>query len=147
MTADRVVTAMVAATGVVAVAGTVIMLTGHGWGQTALAGLASCLLPLRARAFAGAAQRAWLTGSGLACLAIFAAVAAPRLGIAGVAGVLCALAVAVAVLASAAITPGRRAAPPARRLTDLLDLIATLAAIPLALQVLHVFGMARSLGG
>jgi hypothetical protein len=74
-------------------------------------------------------------------------VAAPRLGTAGAAGVLCALAVAVALLASAAMTPGRRVAPPARRLTDLLDLVGTVATIPLALQVLHVFGMARSLGG
>ena len=147
MTADRVVTAMVAATGVVAVAGIVVMLTAHGWGETALAGLASCLLLLRARAFAGAAQRAWLTGSGLAGLAVFGAVAAPRLGTAGAVGVLCALTVAVVVLASAAIAPGRRVAPPARRLTDMLDLMATGASIPLALQVLHVFGMARSLGG
>jgi type VII secretion integral membrane protein EccD len=147
MTADRVVTAMVAATAIAAVAGIVIMLTAPGWGGTALAALASCLLPVRARVFAGAAQRAWLTGSGLAGLAVFGAVAAPRLGTAGAAGVLCALAVAVALLASAAMTPGRRVAPPARRLTDLLDLVGTVATIPLALQVLHVFGMARSLGG
>jgi hypothetical protein len=61
--------------------------------------------------------------------------------------VLCALALAVAVLAAAAIAPGRRVAPPTRRLTDLLDLLGTVATVPLALQVLHVFGMARSLGG
>lgn len=147
MTADRVVTAMVAATAVAAVAGIVIMLTARDWGGTALAALASCLLLARARAFASAAQRGWLTGGGLAGLVLFGAVAAPRLGSAGDAGVLCALAVVVAVAAAAAITPGRRGAPSARRLVDLLELAGTLATIPLALQVLHVFSLARSLGG
>jgi type VII secretion integral membrane protein EccD len=147
MTADRVVTAMVAATAVATVAGIVIMLTARDWGGTALAALASCLLLTRARAFAGAPQRGWLTGGGLAGLVLFGAVAAPRLGTAGDAGVLCALAVAVAVAAAAAITPGRKGAPSARRLVDLLELAGTVATIPLALQVLHVFSMARSLGG
>jgi type VII secretion integral membrane protein EccD len=147
MTADQVVTAMAAATGVVTVAGIAIMLTDHGWGATALAALASTLLLLRGRLFGGAAQRGWLTGSGLAGLALFAAVAAPRLGAAGAIGVLGAFVVAVAALASAAISPGRQVAPPARRLTDVLELLGIVATIPLALQVLHVFAAARSVGG
>ena len=147
MTADRAVTAMVAATGVLVVTATTIMLTAPGWGGTALATLASGLLLLRARVFAGAAQRGWLTGAGLAGLLVVAAVAGPRLGAGAAIGVLAAAAVATATVAAAAVAPGRRVAPPLRRIADLADLAGTVATIPLALQVLHVFGAARALGG
>jgi type VII secretion integral membrane protein EccD len=145
--ADRVVVALLAATGVVVVTGMIIMLTARGWGGTALAGLASCVLLLRGRLFTGTAQRGWLLGTGLAGVAVFGAVAVPRLGALGAIAVVCGLGVVCTVLASAAISPGRRVSPGLRRTTDLLELCAIIATIPLALQVLHVFNMARSLGG
>jgi type VII secretion integral membrane protein EccD len=147
MSADRVVVALLAATGVVAVAAMIIMLTTRGWGGTALAALASCLLLLRSRLFTGTAQRGWLLGAGLAGTAVFGAVAAPRLGTPGTIAVVGGLAVVTAVLASVAISPGRRLTPSLRRTTDLLELLGVIATIPLTLQVLHVFTMARSLGG
>jgi type VII secretion integral membrane protein EccD len=145
--ADGVVAALVAATAVVAVAGMAIMLTARGWGTVALTALASCLLLLRSRLFVGMVQRGWLIGAGLAGTAVFGAVAVPWLGTTGTLAVACGLTVVTVVTAAVAVRPARRLEPSTRRAIDLLDLIATIATIPLALQVLDVYGMVRSLSG
>lgn len=147
LAADRMVAALVAATGVVAAAGVAIMLPGGGWAAEVLAVLAAGLLLLRARVFSGVAQRSWLIGSGLAALAEFSVLGASRIGVAGVLGFLCALAVAATAACAVAISPGRGRALTLARASDVAELLGVVATIPLALQVLHVFSLVRSLGG
>jgi type VII secretion integral membrane protein EccD len=145
--ADRVVGALVAATGVVAVVGMAIALARDGWAAEVLALLASGLLLLRARLFAGVVQRAWLVGSGLAGVTIVAVSAAHRATPAGALAVVGGLLVVAAILVAVAASPARRMAPSVGWWTDLLELLGTIATIPLALQVLHVYSLVRSLGG
>lgn len=123
------------------------MLPGGGWAAGVLAVLAAGLLLLRARVFSGVAQRSWLIGSGLAALAEFSVLGASRIGVVGVLGFLCALAVAAAAACAVAISPGRGRALTLARASDVAELLGVVATIPLALQVLHVFSLVRSLGG
>jgi type VII secretion integral membrane protein EccD len=147
VTADRVVGALVAATGVVAVTGLAIALARGNWAAEVLAAVASGLLLLRARVFSGVVQRAWLIGSGLASVVMLAVLAAARTSSAGALVIVGGSLVITALLVGVVASPGRRMAPSLGRMTDLLELLATLATIPLALELLHVYSLVRSLGG
>lgn len=144
--ADRVVSALVAATAVVTVAAVAIMLRQPGWAAPTLAALASGLLLLRARLFAGIGPKSWLIGSGLLSLMLLIGAGAGRWPMAGAVAVGVGVASASAVLAWTAAVP-RRPSPPLARLVDLAELIATIATVPVALDVLGVFHAVRVLGG
>jgi type VII secretion integral membrane protein EccD len=145
--ADRVVGALVSATGAVTVIGVAIMLRHPGWAGPALAALAGALLLLRARLFTGTVARGWLLGSGLAVLVLFAVAEAGRWPVTVTAVVAIAVTVAAGLLARAALGLGDRPPPTLGRMVDLAELAATVATIPLALVVLGVFGAVRALGG
>jgi type VII secretion integral membrane protein EccD len=145
--ADRVVGALVAATSVVVVTGLAFALTRGNWAAEGLAAVAGGLLLLRARVFAGVVQRAWLIGAGLASVVMLAVLAAPRASSAGALVIVGGSLVITALLVGVVASPGRRMAPSLGRMTDLLELLATLATIPLALELLHVYSLVRSLGG
>jgi type VII secretion integral membrane protein EccD len=144
--ADNAVGALICATGVIAVAGVAILLRQAGWAAAALAGIAATLLLLRGRLFTGIVPRAWLIGSGLACLTLLMSVQASRWPVGVVVAVVVVTAVAAGLVARAAVS-GNRPSPPVARAVDVAELIATLATVPLALDVLGVFHAVRALGG
>ena|SRR5215472_1232407 len=144
--ADRMVGAFVCATSAVTVAAVAIMLRQPGWAAPALAALASGLLLLRARLFAGIVPRAWLLGAGLLSLVLLICIEARRWPISAVTAVAIAVASASALVAWASSAP-RRPSPPLARTVDLTELIATIATVPVALDVLGVFHAVRALGG
>jgi len=144
--ADQMVAALAAATGVIAVAALVIMLPSHGWAPPVLAAVASGLLLLRARLFTGLTARAWLLAAGLACAMLETVALAARWSPVGVASLAVGAAVLAALVARAAIS-ARRMSPPLVRVVDLIELMATIATVPLALEVLGVYARVRGLGG
>lgn len=149
LTADRVVTALVAGTALAVAGCTAFGLTGPGWTPPVLAAVVIALLALRARLFGGAAQRWWLIGAALALAVPTAVVVAerwPRNGI-GTAVVLGVALAATAVVGRVAVRPEQRFAPAPARWADLLELAGVMAAVPLALLMLGTFGYFRSLGG
>ena len=144
--ADRVVGALVCATSAVAVIAVAVMLGQPGWAAPALAAVAAGLLLLRARLFSGIVPRAWLAGAGLLCLVLLMWLEAGRWPTAAVAAVAIAAAAACAPVAWAA-TARRRPSPPLARAVDLAELVATIATVPIALDLLGVFHAVRVLGG
>lgn len=149
LVADRIVAALVAATGVVTVVGIAIIMPHGGWSADCLTIVGAVLLFLRARVFAGLVQRAWLIGSGLAAVVFFATFAGPGLGLGWLLTVLGLLAAATVVSAAVAM---RYRGEPRRsvrlaRVSDLFELCAMIAAVPLALEILRVFSFVRTLGG
>ena len=144
--ADRLVGALIGATGVITVAGVAIMLRPGGWAAPLLAAIAAVLLLLRARLFTGIVPRAWLLGSGLAVLVLLVTVQAGRWPAGPVVAVAVLAAVAAAVVSRSA-RGGPRPSPPVARVVDIAELIAMIATVPLALEVLGVFHAVRALGG
>lgn len=147
LAADRIVAALLAASGALVIGGAVIMLRGGGWGAEVLAGVAAVLLALRVRLFAGVVQRATLIGSALVVVIGLAVLAGPRLHALGSLAALGVLAAAVAAACAVAAAPERRRSLSLARAGDLAELLLTIATVPLALQVLHVFSLIRSLHG
>ena len=144
--ADSLLGALICATGVITVAGVAVMLRQGGWTASSLAAIAAALLLLRARLFTGTVPRAWLLASGLACLLLLVVVQAGRWP----AGPVVAVAVLAGVgsaLVSQAARGGSRPSPPVARAVDVAELVAMIAAVPLALDVLGVFHAVRGLGG
>ena len=101
---------------------------------------------LRARLFTGIVPRAWLIGSGLACFTLLVSVQAGRWPVGVVVAVVVIAAVAAGLVARAAAS-GSRPSPPVARVVDVAELIAMIATVPLALDVLGVFHAVRALGG
>jgi type VII secretion integral membrane protein EccD len=145
--ADRIVTALVAAGAGLAVLAAPAVLARPGWAGPTLTGTAALALVLRARHHRGLAQRLWLHGSALALLVgtAIGVTVHSRQSLLVVGGLL-----GVAVLAALAV-PGagsaRRWPPTVGRLGDILELLAVVALLPLALQLLGVYAQVRQLGG
>lgn len=146
VTADRIITALAGATAVVSAGAVSLMLRQPGWAPAALAAVASGLLLLRARLFASRNATAWLIASSVICFGILLAAQASRMP----SGVVLAM-----VLAAAAITipvaghalESWRPSPTLVRAADLAELLATIATVPLALEIAGVFHAVRALGG
>jgi type VII secretion integral membrane protein EccD len=133
----------------VAAAGCAAVLTAAG-GVAAplLGGVASVALLLRARLFPSIASRLPLLVSGLVGLALAASAVAAASGSATrLLGATLAFAAVVALLATAATAPRRRAgaSPYLRRLGDVLDVASVLALAPAACVVIGLFGWVRAL--
>jgi hypothetical protein len=104
-------------------------------------------LLLRARLFTGLQQRIWLLAGGLTGVVLAALALGERAGAGApalVAGLLCAAAVAVGVAMRPA---GKRHGPYWPRVADIGELLVVAAVIPVALQVLGVYGYVRALWG
>lgn len=149
VTADRLVTALVAGSALAVAACTAFALRWPGWTPPVLAAVISVLLALRARLFGGTAQRWWLIGAALAIAVPTAAVVSDRwrggdVGLGVVVGVAL---IATMIVGQIAVRPERRFAPTLARWADLLELGAVMATVPLALLMLGTFGYFRSLGG
>ena len=149
MTADRLVTALIAGSALAVAACTAFALRWPGWTPPVLAGVIAALLALRARLFGGTAQRWWLIGAALAVAAPAATVVADRWrsGDVGLGVVFGVVLFATAIVGQIAVRPERRFAPTLARWADLLELTAVMATVPLALLMLGTFGYFRSLGG
>jgi len=149
VTADRLVTALVAGSALAVAACTAFALRWPGWTPPVLAAVITALLALRARLFGGVAQRWWLIGAALAVAVPTAATVAERwrssdVGLGVVVGVVL---LATAIVGQIAVRPERRFAPTLARWADLLELAGVMATVPLALLMLGTFGYFRSLGG
>jgi type VII secretion integral membrane protein EccD len=145
--ADRFVTALVAASAGLAALAAPAVVARPGWAGPTLAGTAALALVLRARHYRALAQRLWLHGSALALLVALAAgltvhSGQPLLVAGGMLGV--ALVSALAVPGAAA---PRQWPPSVGRLGDVLEVLAVVALLPLALQLLGVYAQVRQLGG
>ncbi|MGW6913476.1 type VII secretion integral membrane protein EccD [Kitasatospora sp. NPDC054939] len=121
---------------------------GPGWAAPALTVALAVLLLLHSRAIGSVPQRLAVVLPGAYGLVLPTAVLALGLSTGGrlllLAGLL-ALAAALAVVAWT--VPGRRMVPYWGRAADLLHTLAAIAVVPLALQVLGVYGALRGLGG
>jgi type VII secretion integral membrane protein EccD len=145
---DRYVVAMYGAVAAVCAVGATLALRDPGWAGPALATLAALVLALRARFLSAAAARWLLLGAATTALALTFLTLAARFS-AGGDGVLL-----VTTLAGAATSgwlahrlPGHRVSPWWGRIGDLVEVAATLVAIPVCLQVAGVYGIVRALGG
>ncbi|WP_194908009.1 type VII secretion integral membrane protein EccD [Catenulispora rubra] len=148
VTADRLVTSLVAGSALAVAACTAFALRWPGWTPPVLAAVIAILLALRARLFGGVTQRWWLIGAALAVAIPTAATVAERwrsgdVGLGVVVGVVL---LATAVIGRIAVQPERRFAPTLARWADLLELTGVMATVPLALLMLGTFGYFRSLG-
>jgi type VII secretion integral membrane protein EccD len=148
LTADHIVTGLVAGSAITTAACATFALRAPGVTPPILAAVTVALLALRARLFGGAAQRWWLIGAALLiALPTAQAVASRWSGGVGIGIVLDVLLIATAVVGQTALRPDRRFAPTLARWADLLELLGVMATVPLALLIVGTFGYFRSLGG
>jgi type VII secretion integral membrane protein EccD len=147
LTADRYVTGLTAACAATTIAAGGFLGAGRGWAPPLLAAVAAALAALRTRTLRGRGQRIWLFGCAVAVgAAVAAGLAARSPGTRG--AVVAAVAGLAAIpMAMAAARPERRASPPMARLLDVAEGLSALALLPVALQVLGVYGYLRSLAG
>jgi len=117
-----------------------------GWAGVTLAAALGLAVLLRARGLNLAWQRVPLAVSGVAGLALVALKIISGLGPSGrTPGLLLLLVCAVALLAASGELPGRRMLPVWGQLADNLELLSSLALLPLLLQVFHVYAHFRAL--
>jgi type VII secretion integral membrane protein EccD len=147
LTADRFVTALTAACALVTAATATPLVRAPGWGGPPLVAAGCVLALLRTRLFTGLAQRLWLLAGSLVALGQL------MVGLAGrhPGGVATAVAAGGAVLATAVLAGAGGAAgkpsPAAARLLGVAEVLAAIAVVPLALEVLGVYARLRSLTG
>lgn len=117
-----------------------------GWAGETLAGALGVAVLLRARGLNLAWQRAPLAVSGVTGLALVALKIVAGLGASGrTPGLVVLLLCAAALLAASGELPGRRMLPIWGQLADNLELLSSLALLPLLLQVFHVYAHFRAL--
>jgi type VII secretion integral membrane protein EccD len=146
--ADRYVVALSGAVAAISVVSAALTLGESGWGPPALAALAAMVLALRARFFSSAGARWLLLGGAVVMLGPLLFALAARLGGAGD------LYLVLTMLGGAGLgtwlahrLPGGRLSPWWGRIGDISEVVATVAAIPVCLQVAGVYDLVRALGG
>jgi type VII secretion integral membrane protein EccD len=148
LVADRYVSSLLGACAVVSAACMFELVRSPGWGPPTLVAVVCLLALLRTRLFTGRTQRIWLLSAAIAGLVELAIALAWRHPGGGAAACVAAAAVIVAVSVVALATREERtASPPLARFLDITDILAAVAVIPLALEVLGVYGYLRSLSG
>ncbi|MEO3928856.1 type VII secretion integral membrane protein EccD [Micromonosporaceae bacterium B7E4] len=143
--ADTYLTALVAGVATVVAAGAVPLAGTGGWAPVTVAGLAFAGLVLRARHFSAAAACGWLLGGAGVIAALLVRWLIPHLG--GVLVTLGLLGLCLLAGALAHALPGRRLSPWWGRFGDIAEVLVTVAVLPVALQVLGVYGLVRAIGG
>jgi type VII secretion integral membrane protein EccD len=146
--ADRYMTAMFAAGGVVTTAGLALLAPAGGPTQTALA-LAVCgVLLLRARSMASAWQRMSTLAPAVAGLSLLVVhYASGPAWLMRMCWLAIVLGAAGAAAALARVLPGRRLVPYWGRAGDIAEYVVAIAMVPLTLALLGVLGWARALTG
>ncbi|GAA4532654.1 type VII secretion integral membrane protein EccD [Amycolatopsis samaneae] len=146
--ADRYLTALFLATGVVCAAVITGLLTAGGWAPAVLAGLLGALLLLHGREVGGLRTRLAVVLPGAYGLVALTVTQAVRLDLTGrfllVAGVLLA---GAALMVAGWTVPGRRMVPYWGRIADVVHVLFAVALLPMALLVLGVFGFLRAING
>ena len=149
MVADRVVTGAVSGIGLIGALAGITLAADHGWLARLMCGVLGGTLLLRSRIVRGRAQRLWLQVPGYGVLALLAAAAAltvPQAKI--VAVVLPPLLVAVAILVGVGHTlPRHRPSPFWGRAAEVVDIMAVVSLVPLALGVAGLYSYIRGLSG
>lgn len=146
--ADRYVSCLLGASAVVSAVCAFGLVQAPGWAPPALIANICLLALLRTRLFTGRTQRVWLLTAALAGLAALAVGLPSRHPGTAAAGSVAAGIVVAAVAVVAVATRGERAeSPPLARLLDIADIVAAVGLLPLALEVLGVYGDLRSLSG
>jgi type VII secretion integral membrane protein EccD len=139
-TAQRLLTGLLAALGLVVVGAVVLLLRGDHPDQAALAGALGVVWLLRSRSYASTSQRVVLLAAGLLSLAglgIWLAVGHHRVEVAGGAGALAIAAVACIVYAHR--TGAGRRSPYWSRLLDVAEFFGVVSLLPLAGLVLSLY--------
>ncbi|MES9593997.1 type VII secretion integral membrane protein EccD [Streptomyces sp. NPDC088190] len=147
--ADRYLTGMYVALGLVAAACETVLLTDpDGWTAPVLAVVLSILLLLHVRVVGAVRHRLAMAIPGAYGLALAGVLRAIDLGLPGRLEITAAFAVIAAVTAIAAWTvPGRRLVPYWGRSADLLHTFCALVLLPLAVLLAGVFGALRGIRG
>lgn len=147
--ADAYVTALVGSVALLVAGGQLILSRQHEPGAQWLMAVVAAASVLRARAFLGRLQKTFLllaaaVGGGMLALSLASEqsgtprlliLVAPLIGLAGV------------LVATALRLPGHRVSPVWCRMADILDGLVVLSLIPVALNVLGVYGSVRGFGG
>ena len=147
--ADRVVTGAVSGIGLIGALAAVTLALDHGWLARLMCGVLGCALLLRSRIVRGRAQRLWLQIPGygaLALLAVGAALTVPQARIVTV--VLPPVLVAAVILTGVGTwLPGHRPSPFWGRAAEVIDVMAVISLVPLALGVAGLYSYIRGLSG
>jgi type VII secretion integral membrane protein EccD len=149
LTADQYVTGLAGATAALVVGCELLLAPEPGGTAPWLVGVVAIAVALRARPFIGRLQRVWLlVAAGAGALLLAVSNAARHGQVAALAAVgLPLLLAATLLLASGLRKPGHRLSPPWGRAGDLLEALAVIAIVPLALGVLGLYGYVRGLAG
>jgi type VII secretion integral membrane protein EccD len=147
--ADQYVTGLAGATAALVVGCELLLAPEPGGTAPWLVGVVAVAVALRARPFIGRLQRVWLlVAAGTGALLLALSNAARHGQVAALAAVgLPLLLAATLLLASGLRKPGHRLSPPWGRAGDLLEALAVIAIVPLALGVLGLYGYVRGLAG
>jgi type VII secretion integral membrane protein EccD len=146
--ADAYAGALVGSVALVVAAGQAVLARQHGAGVQWMMAVVATACALRARAFPGWLQRSFLlaaaaVGAGMLALCL----ASQQSGTYQLLYLVAPLVGSCVVLVVTALRlPGHRASPLWRRATDLLDSLVVLSLIPVALNVLGVYGYVRGFG-
>jgi type VII secretion integral membrane protein EccD len=147
--ADRFATGLVAGIALVASAALLFLAFSPGKAGPSMAVVLSLSLLLRARIFRGRSQRSWMLVAGLGGLGLLDIGLSLRGSPAQTLTLVLPLVLAVAAIAltMAMWLPAHRPSPFWGRAGDIVDMIAIVALVPLALAVLGVYSKVRGLGG
>jgi type VII secretion integral membrane protein EccD len=145
--ADQFVTSTLGGLCTVAVLAGTLVAVAPGWASMVLLGTGSLALTLRARHYPGRAQRFWTYGAGLALALEFAYAASVHGGQQTRAAVVVAVLALAGILAVAGPWSDRSRSPVRGRLADVVEVIAVVATLPVAVQVLGLYSLAMGLGG
>jgi type VII secretion integral membrane protein EccD len=149
LTADQYVTGLAGATGALVIGCELLLSFERGGTAPWLVGVIAIAVALRARPFIGRLQRVWLllaSGAGAVLLALSTAGRHGQVAALAAVG-LPLLVAATLLLASGLRRAGSRLSPVWGRSADLLEALAVIAIVPLALAVLGLYGYVRGLAG
>jgi type VII secretion integral membrane protein EccD len=146
--ADRYVSSLLGACALVSAACMVDLVLAPGWGPPTLAANVCLLALLRMRLFTGRTQRIWLLTAAICGLVeLTFGLAWRHPGQAAAVSIAAAIVVATVGVVTGATRKEASASPPLARFLDITEILAALAVIPLALEVLGVYADLRSLSG
>jgi type VII secretion integral membrane protein EccD len=146
--AEKVLTGLLSAIAVVALAATTVLLAADTAWALGLAGLAGVAMLLRARAYTGASQRGALLVGGAAIMAATGGAVAWSGSATARAGLIVAvLLLGVICVVYAVRAPANQPSPYWTRLLDVVEFLALVSLVPLAAAVIGLYQAARSLGG